>query len=130
MKSLLVLATLLVSTASFAAPACNATYAAGLGHIFKAVSRELGDQKYIKSGEKLSDEFYTFSLSRNKNGALVKQLTETKTGKIVKLNKVDLGPGTDFYATASLEEVYPSGVPGTYEGHNFIFVICGDEADF
>lgn len=132
MKSLIVLATLLVSTASFAntVNACNANYAAGLGHIFKAVTMGLGDQEYIKSGEKLSDEFYTLSVSTNKKGELVKKLSETKTGKVVKLNKLEMGTEIELYATASLEQVYPSGVPGTYEGHNFIFVMCGNEADF
>ncbi|MEA9358507.1 hypothetical protein SHI21_19885 [Bacteriovorax sp. PP10] len=131
MKSLLVLATLLVSTATFADTACNANYAGGLGHLFKGETRELGTQKYIKSGEKLSDELYTLSLSTNKKGELVKKLTETKTGKVVKLTKVDLGAGhIELFSTASLEEVYPSGVPGSYDGHNFILVMCGDESNF
>lgn len=131
MKSLLVLATLLVSTATFADTACNANYASGLGHLFKGETRELGDQKYIKSGEKLSDEFYTLSLSTNKKGELVKKLTETKTGKVVKLTKVELGDGEiELFSTVSLEKVYPSGVPGSFDGHNFILVMCADESNF
>lgn len=131
MKSLLVLATLLASTASFAAPACNANYASGLGHLFKGEAVELGTKKYIKSGEKLSDELYTLSLSTNKKGGLVKKLTETKTGKVVNLTKVDIGAADiELFSTVSLEEIYPSGVPGSYNGHNFILVMCADESNF
>lgn len=133
MKSLLVLAALLVSTITFAddsVNACNASYAAGLGHVFKGESIELGNQKFIKSGETLSDEFYTLTLSTNKKGELVKKLTETKTGKVVKLNQAQVGVGIELYATASLKNVYPDGVPGTYEGHRFLFVMCANEIIF
>lgn len=40
------------------------------------------------------------------------------------LNLLREDQGVSMYATESLDGLYPDGVPGTYGGHKFIFVIC------
>lgn len=127
MKSVLVAAILLASTQSFAGIACNVSYAAGLGHVFKGMGRPLGDQEKILPGQIVKDEFYTVKLSK-KDGTLA--LKETKSGKLVEFI-AENQDGFTIYATKSLQgKPYPDGVPGAFGGRQFIIGLCADESAF
>lgn len=99
---------------------CSAAYATGLNHLFKGEARQLGEKEMITTGESASDELYTFTLSTDGS----KSLKEIKSGKEVALNLLRDEQGVSMYATASLDGLYPDGVPGAYNQHKFIFVVC------
>jgi hypothetical protein len=124
MKMLIAIMTLLASAQSFAGQACSATYAAGIGHVFDGTSRELGDKAKIVEGESSKDKMYTVTVAKG-----VPTLTETKSGKVIELKGGEAAPGMMLYGTAALK-LYPSGVPGTFGGHQFIIILCADESAF
>lgn len=126
MKSVVVLAGLLISSSSFAASfnACSAFYSAGIGHVLKGTATQLGDKEKVLSGQQSSDKLYTFSLSEEN----VPSLKETRTGKNVEL-KVVMNEGITIYGTDSLT-VFPDYVPGAFAGRKFVVVMCADKNDF
>ena len=126
MKTLLsvLLMGLLSSSSSFAATACAAHYTAGLGHLFKGMTLELGDKAKILENETAQDELYTVKVQ---NG--VPSLTETQSGKAVTLYGQEAAPGLSLYSTQALQ-LFPTGVPGAFDGRQFIMVLCADEKEF
>lgn len=125
MKMLIAIMTLLASAQSFAGQACSASYAAGIGHVFKGMAHELGDKAKISEGESSKDKLYTVTVA--KGG--VPTLTETKSGKVVELKSGEVAPGMTMYGTASLK-LFPDGVPGSLGTRNFIIILCADENVF
>lgn len=125
MKVLIAALTLLASAQSFAGQSCTASYTAGIGHVLKGTSVDLGDKERIKEGEFSQDEYYTVTVA--KGG--VPTLRETKSGKVVELKVGELAPGMPLYGTAPLK-LYPSGVPGTFGGRQFIIILCADDSAF
>ena len=124
MKKLIVLISLLASYQSFAGLACNANYAAGIGHVFKGEVRLVGNNEKILEGQSSKDSRYTVTLSKG-----VPQLFENISGKEVKMGSQEVAPGMKVYATSTLK-LYPSGIPGTDAEHRFIIILCADENSF
>ncbi|MFS4458480.1 hypothetical protein [Bdellovibrio sp. HCB2-146] len=123
MKSILAAAVLLASAQSYAGPECNVAYAASRSHLFKGMSRPVGDKEILKAGEVSKDEFYTVALS--KKGVLT--LKETQTGKPVELKSGNYDVFT-LWSTESLKgQVYPDGIPGAFTGRQFILAVCVEE---
>lgn len=127
MKSVIILASLLMSSSSFAAvkfDACSAFYASGIGHVFKGMAHQLGDKEKVAAGETTSDKLYTFSLSTEK----VPTLKETKSGKSVAL-QVLMDEGAKVFATESLN-LFPDSVPGSFAGRKFVVILCAENDAF
>lgn len=124
MKKIIVLMTLLAASHSFAGQACRASYASGIGHVLKGEDLLLGQKEKILEGETSKDNLYSVTVKNGKP-----QLSESQSGKAVDMNEGDMGPEMKIYATKSLR-LYPSGVPGAFDDHNFIVVLCADESAF
>lgn len=122
MRKMILFLSALYSINGLAGTACSASYAAGIGHIFKGESRLLGDKEFIKESETISDELYTLTLKKS-----APVLQETQSKKQVELIQQDLGHGMLMYSTKSLK-LYPEGVPGAITAEKkFIIVMCADE---
>ncbi|PIP96308.1 MAG: hypothetical protein COW00_16125 [Bdellovibrio sp. CG12_big_fil_rev_8_21_14_0_65_39_13] len=121
MKTIICLATFFISTLTFANTPlnCGATYAAGLGHLLKGESVQLGEKETIKAGQSVADEFYSFEMTETS-----KILKNKTSGEKIVLKSLQKNEGFEIL-TAKIEgQEYPEGVPGSDFNHQFIFVMC------